>query len=67
MDLQMSKTNVYTLNCPRCGTENHITVWESVNVTLDPDLKRMVLDGSIFEHQCPECSFTGGSTFTHIQ
>lgn len=56
----MSKPNVYILNCPQCGAENQVTVWESVNVTLDPDLKEMVLTGSLFQHKCHACSFTGG-------
>lgn len=56
----MSKANVYNLNCPRCGTENQVTVWDSVNVTLDPDLKEQVMKGELFEHRCPACAFTGG-------
>ncbi|MHC1709870.1 MAG: CpXC domain-containing protein [Methanomassiliicoccales archaeon] len=56
----MSKSIVYSLNCPRCGTENQVTVWDSVNVTLDPELKEQVLSGDLFQHQCPGCSFTGG-------
>lgn len=46
------KTNV---KCPVCGTEGDYTIWDSINVELNPELKPMIMDGSLFLWECPEC------------
>ena len=51
----MSKIRTIKLTCPECGEEFDFDVYESVNVTLDPNLKEKVLDGSIFAPVCPKC------------
>lgn len=43
------------LTCPECGEEFDFELYESVNVTLNPELKEKVLDGSIFAPICPKC------------
>ncbi len=51
----MSKLRTIKLTCPDCGEEFDFDLYESVNVTLDPELKEKVLDGSIFAPVCPKC------------
>ena len=51
----MAKINEATLTCNKCGHEFPIDVYESVNVTLDKDLKEKVISKKIFEFICPEC------------
>lgn len=43
------------ITCPDCNTEGDYTVWDSVNVDLDPKLKTKVMDGSLFTWVCPNC------------
>ena len=51
----MAKINEATLTCNKCGHEFPIEVYESVNVTMDKDLKEKVVTKKIFEFTCPEC------------
>lgn len=51
----MSKVRTIKLTCPDCGEEFDFDLYESVNVTLNPELKEKVLDGSIFAPVCPKC------------
>lgn len=39
----------------QCGSSFTARVWESVNVTQDPELKRAVLDGELNAVTCPQC------------
>lgn len=41
--------------CRICGGKEELTVWDSVNVTTDPELKAGVRDGSLFVWKCPRC------------
>ena len=43
------------MRCPECGETGLLPLYESVNVTLDPDLKNEVLDGGLFTWVCPVC------------
>ena len=51
----MSLQHEETLKCTKCGAENQFTIHESVNVTLDPELKPQVLNGSLFKMTCASC------------
>lgn len=51
----MSKASSATIQCTVCRAHQTITVWESVTASRRPDLKQMVLDGSIFRHTCERC------------
>ncbi len=44
-----------SLTCPHCKTESPFTVYESVNVTENPELKATLLDGDLWTHKCPSC------------
>lgn len=41
----MSLVREEKLKCPKCGAENRFRFYDSVNVSLDPDLKEKLLDG----------------------
>lgn len=51
----MSLEREETLKCPKCKTENKFRIYDSINVTLDPELKKKVLDGFLFKMKCAEC------------
>lgn len=56
----MSKMRVHNLECPDCGNKQETTVWDSVNVKLDPDLKKKLFDAQINVFSCEKC---GKKTF----
>ena len=45
----MSRNHIEKVTCPGCGKEADFTVWDSVNTTLEPDLKEKVLTGDLFK------------------
>jgi hypothetical protein len=51
----MSKLSSVDIECPKCAVASTYEFYTSVNVTVDPNLKDMVLDGSIFYKSCPKC------------
>ena len=51
----MSLVREEILKCPKCGAENQFRFYDSVNVSLDPELKGKVLDGSLFKMKCTKC------------
>lgn len=44
-----------TATCPGCGSEFAAEVFASINVSVNPELKARVVDGSLFDHDCPKC------------
>ncbi len=44
--------------CADCGKVIQIEIWETVNVTLDPDIKQRILDGSFYLVQCQACGWS---------
>lgn len=51
----MSKSTVRTFVCPKCGKEYEITTWDSINATIDPELKERLYHNEIFKYECPHC------------
>lgn len=51
----MSKISMKPFTCPACGHMGSFTMYDSANVTLDPELREKVLSGQIFEWTCPKC------------
>lgn len=41
--------------CSRCGEENKVSIFSSINSTEQPELKSAILDGSAFVWTCPRC------------
>ena len=41
--------------CAKCGQQNKVTVYRSINISENPELKAKVKDGSLFLWECPHC------------
>ncbi|MDD5687140.1 MAG: CpXC domain-containing protein [Elusimicrobia bacterium] len=50
----MSYSNKQNVECS-CGKEFEWDLWDSINVTTDPDLKEMMLNGLLNVVVCPYC------------
>lgn len=55
----MSSISIKSLKCPKCNNDFEIGTYDSINVTLNPDLKKDVLNGNIFKYKCPNCNQEG--------
>lgn len=51
----MSKQKNIEIQCPYCGEEALFQIWESVNVSINPELKKKILSKEIFDFTCPAC------------
>ncbi len=51
----MSKMIPYELQCPHCGNKQKTMVWDSLNVTLDPSLKKKLYAAEINLLECTKC------------
>lgn len=51
----MSKRKSVKITCPKCKKESDFQIWESINVQIDPDMKKKVLNGEAFLFKCPDC------------
>ena len=45
------------IECPECGHSQSVRIWQSVNVTLEPQLKQDLLNGKINWFKCGICEF----------
>ncbi len=43
--------------CPHCHKEFPVTIWDSVNTDLSPDLPERIINGEFFNAECPYCGF----------
>lgn len=59
----MSECRNENIKCPRCGYESPMTIWNSINVDLDPELKEKLLSQELFEWKCEVC---GLETHVHF-
>ena len=41
--------------CSKCGQQHKVTVYRSINISENPELKDKVKDGSLFLWECPHC------------
>lgn len=53
----MSSKHQEPIACSQCGTEQPFTIWDSINVTVDPGLKAPLLSGDLTTFRCNECGF----------
>ena len=51
----MSITTQALALCSKCGQQNTVTVYRSINIAENPELKDKVRDGSLFLWECPHC------------
>ena len=62
----MSSFRTIKITCPDCNTEGSYTVWDSVNVDLDPELKSKVMDGSLFTWACSNCKKSFNAPYSFL-
>jgi transcription elongation factor Elf1 len=55
----MSKSELRQFDCPRCGKNQDFRIWDSVNVTIDPELREQVMSEEIFNFVCESCGCSG--------
>lgn len=53
----MSKKSTQKITCPKCGHEQEEVIWDSVNVTIDPEAKQKIKDGNFFTFHCAQCGY----------
>src|SRR5262245_51714005 len=51
----MSRSFDARVRCPKCSVESAFTIWESINVTIDPQLKSRLLQGNLTTLCCNNC------------
>lgn len=54
----MSKMAECEIICPECNTKQKITYWESINVDVDEELKKELMEGNINVIKCSNCDFS---------
>ena len=62
----MSQHQEATYQCPNCGHEQEITIWESVNVQIDPEMKDKILNNEFFRQICSECNTVSQVYYTFL-
>ncbi|GAB5560527.1 MAG: hypothetical protein SynsKO_21740 [Synoicihabitans sp.] len=51
----MSQSATISITCPECGEEQDFTAWNSINVSLAPDKKTALRNGSLTRFTCAKC------------
>lgn len=52
----MTKMIVQKLACPNCGEERDTEVWDSINVSINPELREKLFKTEINVFNCEKCS-----------
>lgn len=53
----MSRRRTVEVECPECGEKQNITIWTSLNATVDPKAKGELFDGGINAFKCRKCGY----------
>ena len=51
----MTLQSTQQLDCPNCGNSQEVTIWQTVNVTLDPSLRELLAEQRINAFHCGAC------------
>lgn len=51
----MSMSKQIEIQCPSCQKAAPFTLWQSINVTVDPWAREQMLAGTFFQFTCPHC------------
>jgi hypothetical protein len=51
----MTLKRTIEVECPNCGAKQPATIWSSVNVTLDPELRQRLLERDLTSFHCGDC------------
>jgi predicted nucleic-acid-binding Zn-ribbon protein len=54
----MSEQTLLEISCPNCLSNQIVTLWNSINVTLDPDLEKKFYDRDINQFTCEKCGYS---------
>jgi len=54
----MSRPAKETITCPKCGHNEEVIIWQSLNNMLSPDKANELLYGNLFGYTCPKCGDT---------
>ena len=60
----MSKKTHMNVKCPGCKKEYELTMWQSVNVDLDPTEKERIKNGTFNIVECPFCGHKAKTEYT---
>ncbi len=52
----MSKNKMIELECLFCKEKGNYLLWDSINVTVDPQIKEKALNLSLFDYKCEKCN-----------
>lgn len=55
----MSSSRMIEVVCPKCTSTQEMHIWDSVNVTLDPDLKEEIMKQRLNVFFCKQCDYRG--------
>lgn len=53
----MSLRESRSFQCPKCQCEYVVEVWQSINVTEEPEGRNLLLDGNINVFSCSNCGY----------
>lgn len=53
----MSAQEKIEIKCPECGDKSKITVWQSINVSIDTEMKEELMHGHVNVFHCPNCGY----------
>jgi len=54
----MSEKKPYTIKCPKCGEQNEVQLFESINVRQEPELRDQLMANKVNEVACLACAFS---------
>ena len=63
----MTKIEPVDVSCPKCHTIQSVMLYDSLNVTIDPEAKQDLIDGKINVFKCESCNaeITVGKTLLY--
>ena len=53
----MSRSKTEIISCPKCGYEQKVEVWTSINVTLDSSLREKLFNRELNSFKCIICNY----------
>lgn len=53
-----SESDPVNIRCPGCGISFAHEAWTLVNARLNPELAERLMEGTLFEFECPSCGYT---------
>jgi predicted nucleic-acid-binding Zn-ribbon protein len=59
----MSLHTFEELACPKCGNAQRVQIWQSLNVSIDPEEQQRLFEGRMNVLECSKC---GNKTFVNV-